>query len=190
MYAVNEQYFGDKNAFAVRYEPHYINGDFQARYAHCHFVFNGQIIGLLQEPCDVLTWMAGVQYNLNKIKAEPSVLSHSELYSRTDTEIFELLIKANQLEEDYTPEYSHLPALDNRIWSNCSFTIDETIDAYIIFMVEQHDMIKFIWKAWREPSPDQKIGKLYSFEISKQAVIDTMQSAMDFLKETYILPYN
>lgn len=182
-----ERYFGNKDGFAIRYKPFYREGILDSKYAYCHFVLKGQVIGELKECCYISTWMASAFCELEKFGAIPSVFYSPEFENRTDVEIFELLIKANQLEEEYKPEFYYLPVVDGMLWDNCILWIDETIDAYLIYKIEMQGKIRFIWQAWREPSSQQEIGKIYSVEVDKHDVITTLRSALNFLKQEYQL---
>ena len=124
---------------------------------------NGQILGNIEEPSYLSTWKSAVHRLQEKIKNDFDLLWHSEFENRNDIEIFELIWKANQQEEDYNPQFIYLPALENEIWSNCHIAIDETIDAFLIAIIkQQNNKIKFLWQGWREPCPEDKIDKLYS----------------------------
>lgn len=170
----NEKYIGNKNKFAIRYLP--IEND--SNFAFCHLVFNGEIIGDKNESCYLATWIGSLKKIKYKIENNSKNLSHKEFENRSDRELFELIWKANQEEENYNVEYNYLPALENEIWSNCHISIDETIDAYLITMTENNEIIKFIWEGWREPCPLDKIGKLNSVSIEKNFVIETFEDCL------------
>jgi len=175
---MNEIYFGDKDTFAIRY---FNNG----KEYFCHLVLGGQIIGDSEEPCYLSSWTYSLERLKNRIKDNFNSITHQEFANRTNSEQFELIWKANQLEEDYKPEYVYLPILDNAVWVNCYISIDETTDAYLIAMVEENREIKFLWQGWREPCSEEKIGKLFSVTVDKDFVIKTMENCLD--KMTQIL---
>ena len=174
MKSENEKYIGDQKKFAVRYLPIENNSDF----AFCHLVFGGEIIGNENESCYLSTWKNSLKTIKDKIEDNPKSLFHEEFNNRSNRELFELIWKANQEEEDYNNEYSYLPVLDNEIWSNCHISIDETTDAYLIAMTEDNDEIKFLWEGWREPCPVEKIGKLFSINIDKNFVVETIEKCL------------
>lgn len=174
-----ETYFGDKNTFAIRYIQGHTDKSKKYFYAYCHLVLKGQIIGDIKELCYLNSWKNSVQDLKDHIKNNFDLLWHPEFNNRTENEIFELIFKANQLEEDFNPEYSYLPVLDDKVWSNCHISIDETIDAFLLAMVKHNEKIKFLWQGWREPCPMDKIDKLNSIVLDKQFVIEVIEECLN-----------
>lgn len=180
-----ETYIGDKNTFAIRYVPGYTYRDSGHYYAFCHLVLGGQIIGDPNESCFLSSWKYSLQLLKDQIKSDFNSIIHAEFSNKSDTELFELIGKANQLEEEYKDEYKYLPVLDNKVWSNCHISIDETTDAYLITMTETEGKIKFLWQGWREPCSEDKIGKLYTVTVDRNIVIETIESCLDKIEREY-----
>ena len=176
-----EIYFGDKNTFAIRYRSDYKTGtnDNTWYYAFLHLQLNGQLIGDPDETCSVNTWLHSIELFLKRIR--DNNLVHSEFLNKTDDELFELIWKANQFEEDFNSKYSYLPQLDNSVWSKCSFGIDETTDAYLITTTEIENKIKFMWQGWRHPCPANLIDKLFSLTLDKEVVIKTLMDCIKYV---------
>jgi hypothetical protein len=183
--ATEETYIGDKNIFAIRYVPGYTYQDSGHYYAFCHLVLGGQIIGDPNESCFLSSWKYSLQHLKDRIKNDFNSIIHAEFSNKSDREIFELIWKANQLEEEYKDEYKYLPMLDNKVWSNCHISIDETTDAYLITMTETEGKIKFLWKGWREPCTEDKIGKLFAVTVDRNLVIEAMESCLDKIEKEY-----
>lgn len=179
---MTEKVFGNKSEFGIRYVPGWKSNDGKYYFATLHLLLDGQLIGDKDETCLVGTWMHYMQNNLNLLVHEFNKLYHEEFENRTDTEIFELIYKSNQLVEEHDPEFHYLPVLTNEIWANCNINIDETIDAYLLTMIEQDNQIKFIWKGWREPCPTHRIDKLYSTSLNREHVIQTIRKCLEFVK--------
>ncbi|GGF13849.1 Imm42 family immunity protein [Flavobacterium limi] len=169
-----EKYIGNKNVFAIRYQP-IAN---EKNYAFCHLVLGGEIIGNVNEPCYLSVWKSSIKNIKVKLENDTESLFDDEFNNRTDREIFELIWKANEAKEEHKTEFKYLPVLDNKIWSNCGFSIDETTDAYLITMTKNKDEIKFIWEGWREPCSIDKIGKLYSVSLEKKLVLETLEKCL------------
>jgi hypothetical protein len=163
-----------KKKFALRYIPILNNSNF----AFCHLVFGGEIIGDENETCYLSSWKNSLKKLKDRIENNSSSLYHEEFNNRNDRELFELIWKANQQEEHYSTEYSYLPVLDNEIWSNCHISIDETTDAYLIAMTEDNGEIKFLWEGLREPCAVDKIGELFSINIDKNLVVETIENCL------------
>jgi len=174
-----EIYFGDRSTFAIRYVPGYVYKNSGHYYAFCHLVLGGQIIGDPEESCFLSTWKNSLQRFKDQIQNDFHSIAHSEFSNRSDKELFELVWKANQLEEEYKQEYNYLPVLDNKVWSNCHISIDETTDAFLITMTELKGRIQFIWEGWREPCPIDRVVKLFSVTVDKNLVIETMESCLE-----------
>ncbi|WKN41687.1 hypothetical protein [Tunicatimonas pelagia] len=112
-------------------------------------------------------------------------MKNDEFKNRSDEEVFELIWKANQLEDEFDPTFNHLPILDNSIWAACHISIDETTDAWLITMIEENDELKLIWKGWRNPCPEERIGKLYAVSIDKELAVKTIKECIDQIENDY-----
>lgn len=174
----NEIYFGNEDTFAIRYISGYTDKRKKYFFAYCHLVLGGQIIGDKEEVCYLNAWTYSLKFLKEQIKNNFNSICHPEFNGRTDRELFELIWKANQLEDDYELEFVHLPVLDNSVWSNCHISIDETTDAFLITMTELNGKIKFLWEGWRDPCPTDRIGKLFSVVVDRQFVIETMEKCL------------
>jgi hypothetical protein len=186
MITENETYYGDKDTFAIRYVPGYSDENKKYFYAYCHLVLGGQIIGEKKEPCYLNSWKYSLEIIKNRIKNDFDSICHPEFYNKSNNELFELICKINQLEEDYKSEYAHLPILDKKVWGNCVISIDETIDAFLITMMGLNGKIKFLWEGWREPCPKDKINILYSIDIDKEFVVETMERCLLTVEKEYL----
>ncbi len=181
-----EIYIGNKDTFAIRYVPGYSSKDGDHYYAFCHLVLGGQIIGDKNESCYLNSWKYSIHLLKEQIRTDFQSIQHKEFTNKSDKELFELIWKANQLEEEYKLEYLYLPALENKVWSNCNISIDETTDAFLITMTEDNGKIKFIWEGWREPCPIEKIGKLFSVSVDKDFVIETIENCLGKIESEYL----
>ena len=185
MNSQNEIYFGDINTFAIRYVPGYSTDNGQHYFAYCHLVLGGQIIGEKDEVCLLNSWKLGLEELKIRIASNLNSLKNIEFNNRSDNELFELLIKANQLTEEFKPEFSYLPVLEHATWINCHVSIDETMDAFEIFMIESNSAIKFLWKGWREPAALDKIGQLFSITADNNFVVQTIESCLNKIESDY-----
>lgn len=174
MIETQEVYFGNTDSFAIRYVVGYktVSGETTWYYAFLHLSLNGQIIGDTAESCSVLTWLESVRGFLMRLKN--GELINEEFLNKRDDELFELIWKANQEEEDFNPYYSYLPKLDDSVWQRCHLSLDETTEAYLITTTQTGDNIKIIWQGWREPCPNDLIDKIFSLTIHKEELIRTL----------------
>jgi hypothetical protein len=179
------QFFGDNEIFAIRYRPYerLLNDD---AIAYCHFVLGGHLIGEIEEPCLLGTWTMFVKDLLNHVEINRGNLSNQLFTGLTDREIFELIYKSNQLEEDFDPAFDYLATQPSEeLWSMHHITLDETIDAYRIVLIEDGENLKFIWECWRDPCPSNEIGQLYSVTVGHSLFISTVDSCLSFLRTAY-----
>lgn len=182
-----EIYFGDKTTFAIRYVPGYtFKNSTTHYYAYCHLVLGGQIIGDKDEICYLSSWRYSVEGLKNNIKNNRDSFSHQEFEGRNDRELFELIWKANQLEDEYKPEFNHLPVLDSKVWSTCHISIDETTDAFLTTVTLIDKKLKFLWEGWRDPCPQDCIGKLYSVSVDPDFVIEAMEKCLRQIEGEYL----
>ena len=172
------EYIGDKNNFAIRYVCDFTQNDDKYKFAYCHLVLRGQIIGDKNELCYLNSWRIRLQNIKEQIKNNFDSISHAEFENSTDKELFELIFKANQLEEEYNIDYYYLPKLESKIWSSCHISIDETTDDYLITMTGYNDKIKFLWKINDE---------LYSIIAERNYVIEILEKALEIIERDYYL---
>lgn len=181
--------FGDNNTFAIRYVPGYSDKSKKYFYAYCHLVLGGQIIGDIQEICYLESWKNSIEKLKDQLLNNFDSIFNSEFKDRNDKEIFELISKANQIHKEYNPDFHYLPVLENSVWNNCHFNIDETTDAYTLYLIEFSGKIKFLWEGWCEQSPKDQIDKLFSVVVNRELVIETLSNFLQKI-ETDILNYS
>lgn len=181
-----QRYIGNPETFAIRFIPGYTDQSKKYSYAYCHLVLGGQIIGEKGEMCFLNTWLFSLRMLRNLIKDGYSSICHPEFRNRTDREIFEMIWKANQSEEDYTPEYEYLPVLEHEVWSNCSVSLDETTDAFLIAVIGYESNLKFIWQGWREPCPSDRINKLHSIVVDRNFVVSVIEKCLAVIECEYL----
>ncbi len=142
---MSEIIFGDKKIFAIRYVPGYsVKESGTHFYAYLHFILAEQVLGDENESCYLLTWLHSVKQLSDRIKNHFDSFKNKEFINRSDSEIFEIVRKANQSEEEYNPKYLHLPVIENSIWNSCFISIDETTNAWLITLTEENGNLKFI----------------------------------------------
>lgn len=172
--------FGDKSTFGISYKPNKkeVVGDYA--FPYCHFIFNTELIGIKNESCFLGTWASSLLYTKNKILLKTGCLSEPEFTGLTDLEIFELLLKTNQLEEEYKEEYKYLPKLADDVWYKYRVDMDETIDGYSIFIIEENQLLKFLWR--NHVKSDARLGIMTT---SHDQFFMTVDSCLDFLTKEY-----
>ena len=183
---MTEKIFGNKSEFGVRYMPGWKSKNGESHFAILHLLLDGQLIGDNNETALVGTWMRAMQNILDLLSHDYEKLYHEEFENRTDTEIFELIYKSNQLEEEFDPKFLHLPVLTNEIWRNCNINIDETIDAYLLTMIGKDDHIKFIWRNWRASHQSHNMDKIYSIMLKREQVVQTIHECLEFVKNDIV----
>ena len=120
--------------------------------------------------------------NTGSVLYNPNFPNYPTVAEAICHEIFELLIKANQLEEEYDPQFLYLPVLKPEVWIDCCVRLDETIDAFIIFVIESEGEVKFLWQDWREPAQVLTLGKIFSVKIERSFVIKTIDTCLQKLE--------
>lgn len=178
--------FGDPSGFGIRYVRGYISKDHPDWiYGYLHLILNGHVIGSADEFCSTETWLWSLKLILKRMLGDSDEFKHPDFFGRKDEEIFELIWKANQFESEFKKDFLHLPKLENSVWSSCHISLDETTDAYLITLTEHEDKLKFIWQGWRQPCPEEEIGKLFSCTATKQHFIDTCFECITFVESDY-----
>ena len=95
---------------------------------------------------------------------------------------------ANQEEENFHKEFLYLPKLENSIWSNHKFDLDETIDAYLFYYYVRNNEIKFLIEDGSK-SQDRNIRSqnFIFFAVDLDKFFKTIDEATSFL--VYKYPY-
>ena len=180
-----EKIFGDINNFGIRFIPSPNTNHKGSDFALLHLVLDGQIIGNPEEECLVGTWISGLERLLDIIDSKFEVLSQAEFMNKSDNEIFELIYKSNQLEQEYDEKYKYLKVLDNEVWQYCNLTLDETIDAYLITITGFNENVKIIWKGLSEPCPLNKIGLIQAVLVEKEKMKKVLSDCIFEVKNYY-----
>lgn len=149
----NLKIFGNPSSFAIQFLPiaqeyHYEHPE---KYAFCHLVVKNVIIGDPDEECYLSTWYAQLKRNRTFIWDNKNNLYPETFVNLTDREIFEIIIKSNEPEEDFDNNFRYLPQLKTEVWRHHTFHLDETTDAYLMCFYIHGKSFKFIIeKKWPE----------------------------------------
>jgi hypothetical protein len=181
---------GDKSKFAINYrsESEIITYSPNNQMAICHLIIGNNFIGRPDEGCYLPTWLFSLINLRNRIVDTYHLLYPKEFDGLTDREIFETILKANQIEKEFHPDFKYLPQLDEKIWYNHSFTIDETIDAYIIYFYVKDNQITFLIEDDIEGNESEYRSYKFIFQkVDFDQFISTIDETKDFLIQQY--PY-
>jgi hypothetical protein len=184
------QTFGEKSKFAIHCRPcpDEYNYAPTSKMAICHLIVSDTLIGQPEEECYLPTWIFNLTGGRNHIVDTKHLLFPKEFEGLTDREIFEIILKANQLEEEFHPDFLYLPQLDNEIWSNHSFTLDETVNGYLIYFYVRGNQIRFLIEDETERvESDYGSYKFIFHSVDFDFFISTVDQATEFLVEQY--PY-
>src|SRR5690606_12210657 len=134
------------------------------------------------EECYLPSWIFSLTDRRNRIVDTKHLLFPKEFEGLTDREIFEVILKANQLDEEFHPDFLYLPQLDNDFWSRHSFALDETVDGYIIYFYVKHNQIKFLIEDETESmESDYRSYKFIFHSVDLDFFIRTVDQATTFL---------
>ena len=184
------QTFGDKSEFAIHYRTctDKYNHDPTDKMSICHLIIGNNLLGRHEEECYLPTWISSLTDRRNRIVDTKHLLFPKEFEGLTDREIFEIILKANQLEEDFHPDFLYLPQLDNEIWSRQSFTLDETVDGYLIYFYVKGNQIRFLIEDETERmESDYRSYKFIFHSVDFNFFISTVDKTTEFLVKQY--PY-
>ncbi len=179
--------FGNISDFAITYSPcpdsyNYVEQD---KMAICHITINSIIIGDLNEECYLPTWFFNISKLRNFIATNKDNLYITEFNNLSDREIFELIIKSNQLQEEFDKDYLHLRQLNNKIWEKHFLSLDETINNFLICYYIKDNKINFIVEKWWPETGYQRNIQYHSVELSY--FLDVLESTISFLETKF--PY-
>lgn len=174
-------FFGDENTFAIQCSANEQNPSDEWIHIRCHLILNGQYIGDPEET-DVLDVSVGHLERLqNQIKGDYGTLIHPLFQSLSDEEIFELILKSNQLETEFDPKFSYLPALEQEgLFGTHHFIVGESTDAYFLVVIEQSEKVKFLWRNLR-----LKEVQTHAVACSKEEVISAINGCLNYFKNAF-----
>ena len=174
---------GDPGNFAIRYQPCY-SGEPSAKMAICHMVINNQLIGNPIEICYLPTWLFSLIDRRNWIDQQRNQLFPKEFEGLSEREIFESILKSNQLDEEFHQDFLYLPQLNNDIWLAHRFPIDETIDGYLIYFYVRDGRITFLIEDDSEVRDNSERSFQFIFKtLDLEVFIRTIDEMTGFLFE-------
>jgi hypothetical protein len=146
----NPQTFGDPERFAIKIRPCRAEYNYtpDSKMAICHLVIGGHLVGAFDEECYLPTWASSLATKKQKIVQNRERLFPKVFEGLSDREIWASILKSNQLEDEFEPEYLYLAQLDNQIWVDHFFWIDETTDACMIGVYVKDEQISFLVQAY------------------------------------------
>ena len=184
------QIFGEKRKFAIYFRacPDKYNYAPTDKMAICHLIISNNLIGQPDEECYLPTWIFSLTNRCNRIVDTKHLLFPKEFNGLSDREIFEIILKANQLEDEFHSDFLYLPQLDNKFWSDHLFSLDETIDDYLIYFYVKDNQITFLIEDKTERiESDYRSYKFIFHSVSLDLFVDTVNQATEFLLQQY--PY-
>jgi len=101
-------------------------------------------IGKPSEECYLPTWISSLTCTKNRIANTKQSLFPKEFAGLSDREIFDLILKSNQEKKEFYPAFLYLPQTHHNLWDNHHFTLDETIDDYVICFYVKDNQITFL----------------------------------------------
>lgn len=156
--------------------------------AICHLIIGNNLIGQADEECYLPTWLFSLTDRRNRIVDTKHLLFPKEFEGLSDREIFETVLKANQVDDEFHPDFLYLPQLDNKFWSDHHFTLDETVDGYLIYFYVKDNNITFLIEDETERSDtDYKSYKFIFHSVELDLFINTVDQTTEFLFQQY--PY-
>lgn len=153
----------------------------------CHLAIGHTFLGNFDEECYLPTWFFHITRIKDLLIKNKTQLYPSDFHNRSDREIFELVLKSNQFDNEFDKNYLYLPQLDNEVWQRHYLTIDETIDSFNICYYVRDNKINFIIEnVW--PKSVTNKNRLFFFEsVDFDFFVKTLGEAVNFLEATY--PY-
>jgi hypothetical protein len=180
--------FGDPKHFAITYRvcPEEYNYESSSKMAFCHCTINETLIGRIDEECYLPTWIHSLTYQTNRILNDRHLLFPKEFNGLSDREIFELILKSNQFEEEFHPDFTYLPQLDGEFWSRHHFTIDETIDGYLVYFYVKDDRITFLIEdETRKKKRDLRSYEFIFYTLELNYFLNIIDETTNFLVGNY-----
>lgn len=171
---------GTKNTFGFEIKPHSDKRFDKDNYCYITiWINNCQLIN----PDEIIylpTFKAAVSRLISKLKDRSISFENTRFTDKKDNEIFQLLIDSktfvdNNPEWKLNTENPIIGGLDDRVYFKHLITIDESIDQYLIFMIESKNKIRFIWKC-QDPinCEESELDKINSGDIDKIELIETL----------------
>jgi hypothetical protein len=150
-------------------------------FIRCHLFLGGQLIGNQDETDSLGVTSQHLEMLRDRVAGLPGTISHPLFQFLTDIEILELILKSNQLEEEFEPQYYYLPALEAEgLFGKHSFYVGESTNAYFLVVIEQLGLLKFLWKNFR-----RKENVTHSVYCSREEVVSAINACLKYLKNSF-----
>ena len=179
--------FGDESKFAIRYSECSVeyNYDHESKRAILHMVLNNTTVGNQFEECYLPTWYYKVVKFRNFLDQNRDSLYPEQFRGFDDRQIFELILKSNQLSDDFDKYFLELPQLDNLIWLRHHLSLDETIDAFTTCFYVRDNIITVIIENWWPKENNLNRSNILISKVDLDYFLRTLEEATEFLKSKY-----
>jgi hypothetical protein len=175
-------FFGNQE-FGIQYRFDE-NGD-PDKLMYCHLVIGNNLMGHPDEVCYLPTWYSAMRRNRVRIAQNKDLLNPTEFGNFSEREIFEMILKTNQLESEFLPDFLYLPHLSIDGYRNHMLHIDETIDRYLICYFIKSENLTFLIEDLTEVHGNGRGGKFSFHTVPLQHFLETVDLACNFLAERY-----
>lgn len=184
------QIFGEESRFAIacKASPEKHDEPPAGKMAFCHLVVGNKLLGNPEEPCYLPTWLYRINDIRNELYSKRHLLFPIIFEGLTDREIFEMISRANQDEEEFDPDFHYLPQPENELWSMHRFALDETTDNYRVFFYVKDNAITFLIEDQsKQNAREREAGRFIFHTVDLGFFIHTIDGAVKFLLQQY--PY-
>ena len=152
----------------------------------CHLIIKDNFIGRADEECYLPAWVYNLTDRSSRINQTKETLFPDQFIGLSDREIFESILKANQFPEEFHSDFLYLPLFNNTIWQKHNFTIDETIDGFLMYFYVKDDQLTFLIEDnTANTASDQRSYKFIFHSINIDFFLRTIGDAINFLVKEY-----
>ncbi len=147
-------------------------------------MLKGEVIGNPDEVDMLGTCIGDLQRLRNKVLENQGIPTDPLFNGLNDDEIVELIYKSNQLEEEFNPTYTYLPALEtNELWYRHQVALAESTDHFALVVLEKNEKLKFLWQKFEDREKGTK--NLKSVSVDYGTFYFAIDEFFAFVKQAY-----
>lgn len=192
----NDEYlvFGEPAQFAIRFKEYeavkQVNrSGLQTDYSlqvHAHFVIGGEVVGIEDDQFMLGTWLGCIERFLGRMQRDEIPFYDAVFAGLGMEEVLALVFKANQLEEEYDPQFAHLPVKDSGFWNKHMLHFGYITDWHLLVFFDDGNGLKIIHTPWREY--EAKNGEaLHMARVDAQVVLNMAEQFVSYAHLHYRL---
>jgi hypothetical protein len=172
--------FGEIQSFALECETPANVRPLKQPNICCHMIVGARVVG---DPNDIELvglYEGDLKRMLDRVLHLRAVGHDFSIDGLSDREVVELVLKANQLEDEFDPKFIHLPQLESKFWYTHQLFLATTTDQDFVGVFNSRNNIKLFHFNFNTPQTE-----VHTVICDFATVIAAIEGCIKFLKESF-----